>query len=199
VALRVVGEQEFAVPPLPLPDLRGPLQFDELMQCEAVRLFVERAVEVRPDFAITADNGPAVAAICHRLDGLPLALELGAVRVRSLTPSALLARLERALPLLTTGRRDAPPRQQTLRATIAWSHELLKPNEQALFRRLGVFVGGWTLELPRRSVAMRGTWTWYSTRSIRSSRRASLNTRRATRPGSRCSRPSASSRWSSSR
>ncbi len=126
-ALRLRAEREFPVPPLALPDLRSPLPAEQLSQYEAVRLFVERAVAVRPDFAVTNENAPAVAEICHRLDGLPLAIELAAARSKILGPDALLARLGQRLKVLTGGPRDLPARQQTLRGAIAWSHDLLRP------------------------------------------------------------------------
>jgi predicted ATPase len=145
-ALQLRAEHEFPVPPLGLPDRGRPLAAETLSQYAAVALFIERATAVKPDFAVTSENAPAVAEICHRLDGLPLAIELAAARVRLLPPSAMLARLGRRLPLLTGGARDLPARQQTLRAAIQWSYDLLDPDEQRLFRRLAVFVGGCTLE-----------------------------------------------------
>jgi predicted ATPase len=111
-----------------------------------VRLFIERAQAVNPDFTVNNSNAPAVAEICHRLDGLPLAIELAAARVRMLPPEAMLARLEQRLPFLTRGARDAPARQRTLGDTIAWSYDLLDPSDQTLFRRLSVFAGGCTLD-----------------------------------------------------
>jgi predicted ATPase len=144
-ALRVRGEQEFPVPPLDLPDPAQPSTAEALGENAAVRLFVECARRTQPDFALIGGNAAAVADICRRLDGLPLALELAAARVKVLSPQALLARLEHRLTLLTGGPRDAPARQQTLRATIDWSHDLLDTGEQLLFRRLAVFVGGCTL------------------------------------------------------
>ena len=153
--LRVAGEHDLEVPPLALPPAPAPLDPRRgprpgpparLSQYEAVRLFVERARAARADFAVTNETAPAVAELCHRLDGLPLALELAAARVRLLPPEALLARLGRRLPLLTGGPRDAPARQRTLRGTVAWSHDLLAPAERGLFRRLAVFAGGCTLE-----------------------------------------------------
>ena len=144
--LRLRGEREYAVPPLALPDAEQHPTPEELSRYSAAALFVERAEEIRDDFVITAEDAPAVAEICRRLDGLPLAIELAAARVRLLSPQAMLARLERRLPLLTGGARDLPARQRTLRDAIAWSYDLLTPDEQALFRRLAIFVGGWTLE-----------------------------------------------------
>jgi non-specific serine/threonine protein kinase len=134
------------VPPLALPDLQHLPPVTFLTRVEAVRLFVTRAQAVQPDFSITSANGAVVAAICHRLDGLPLAIELAASRVRLLPLAGMLARLERRLPLLTGGARDAPARHHTLRAAIGWSYDLLGADEQRLFRRLAVFVGGCTLE-----------------------------------------------------
>jgi predicted ATPase/DNA-binding CsgD family transcriptional regulator len=144
--LRVRGEQEFLVPPLSLPDPRQSLTLDAVSASAAVRLFVERAQRVWPGFALTDADAGAVAEVCRRLDGLPLALELAAARVKVLNPPALLARLQHRLALLTGGPRDAPIRQQTLRDTIAWSYDLLTEPEQRLFRRLAVFAGGCTLE-----------------------------------------------------
>ena len=144
--LRLRGEREAAVPPLGLPDHGSTEPPERLLQYEAVRLFVARAQDARADFALDAENGPAVAEICVRLDGLPLAIELAATRVKLLPPQGLLLRLDSRLRLLTRGARDAPDRQRALRNALAWSYELLTPDEQALFRRLAVFVGGFTLE-----------------------------------------------------
>lgn len=138
--LRVSGEQEYAVPPLGLPDPSHLPSLETLTQYEAVALFIERARAVRPDFAVTNDNAPAVAEICVRLDGLPLAIELAAARIRILTPQAMLGRLEARLSLLSGGSRDLPERQQTLRGAIAWSHDLLDEANRALFACLSVFV-----------------------------------------------------------
>jgi len=146
VGLHLYGEREFAVPPLARPDLQRLPPPEELALVPAVALFVERAAAVVPRFSLTPDNAEAVAALCSRLDGLPLAIELAAARVKLLSPAALKARLDRSLDVLTGGPRDLPARQQTMRATIDWSHDLLSPAEQSLFRRLSVFVGGCTLE-----------------------------------------------------
>jgi predicted ATPase len=144
--LHVYGEYEFPVPPLALPDLKCIPALEVLSRLPAVALFVERAQAVRPEFALTRENAPAVAAICARLDGLPLAIELAAARIKLLPPSAMLIRLESRLNLLTGGARDLPTRQQTLRSTVDWSYGLLNASEQTLFRRLSVFTGGCTLE-----------------------------------------------------
>nr|MBA2449465.1 adenylate/guanylate cyclase domain-containing protein [Chloroflexota bacterium] len=144
--LELRGEHELPVPPLALPDPRRLPSIEALTQYGAVALFVERVTAIRPEFALTNQNAPTVAEICVRLDGLPLAIELAAARIRLLSPEAMLTRLERRLPLLTGGARDLPARQQTLRATIAWSYDLLDEGERALFRRLSIFVGGCTLE-----------------------------------------------------
>lgn len=143
--LRIRGEFEYLVAPLNLPDLGRIPSPDDVMQANSARLFVERARAAAPSFAVTAANAAAVAAICRRLDGLPLALELAAPWIKLLPPTALLARLDRALPLLGGGPRDLPTRQQTMRDTISWSYDLLPPENQQLFRRLSVFVGGFTL------------------------------------------------------
>jgi len=145
-ALHLYGEHEYGVPPLSLPDLRRLPPIERLTQYEAVRLFIERAQAVRPDFAVTAENAPALAEVCARLDGLPLAIELAAARSKLFPPKALLSRLDKRLQFLTGGARDLPVRQQTLRDAIAWSYDLLDVREQAIFARLGVFAGGCTVE-----------------------------------------------------
>jgi predicted ATPase/class 3 adenylate cyclase len=142
--LRISGEQEMPVPPLALPDPGA--SAERVSQYEAVRLFIDRAVAVKPGFAVTNENAPAVAEICARLDGLPLAIELAAARVRLLTPAAILSRLESRLGLLQSSARDLPDRQKTLRGAIAWSHDLLDEPVRRLFARLAVFAGGGTLE-----------------------------------------------------
>jgi predicted ATPase/class 3 adenylate cyclase len=148
VALHLRGEHEYPVSPLALPAsaARQPFSTERLLEAPAVALFVEQARTHRPDFTLTDATGPAVAAICARLDGLPLALGLAAARMRVLPPQQLLARMERQLPLLVGGARDVEARQQTMRNTLVWSEDLLEPAERTLFRRLAVFVGGWTLE-----------------------------------------------------
>lgn len=145
-ALHLYGEHEFPLPPLTLPDPRFMPSVEVLSQCPAVALFVQRAAAVRPDFELNRENARAVAEICARLDGLPLAIELAAARVKVLSPSSMLTRLGNRLQLLTGGSRDLPQRQQTLRAAIGWGYDLLSATEQKLFRRLSVFAGGCNLE-----------------------------------------------------
>ena len=149
-ALRVSGEQEYPVPPLGLPDPFRLPSLEQLSQYESVALFIERARAVKPDFAVTNDNAPAVAEICVRLDGLPLAIELVAARIRIFSPQAMLGRLENRLGLAAAGGRDLPERQQTLRGAIAWSHDMLEEQDRAMFAGLSVFVGGATLEAVER-------------------------------------------------
>lgn len=144
--LRLRAERHYPVPPLALPDTSGGADLDALANSEAVRFFVERAQTASPAFAPSADTLPIIAEIVRRLDGLPLAIELAAARIRMLTPAALLARLEQRLPLLTGGARDAPDRQRTLRAAIAWSYDLLADDERVVFRRLAVFAAGCTFD-----------------------------------------------------
>jgi predicted ATPase/class 3 adenylate cyclase len=144
--LYLYGEHRFPVPPLDLPDSNHLPSVEYLSQYEAVRLFIDRARSVKPDFQVTNDSAPAVADICARLDGLPLAIELAAARTAILSPQAMLVRLQSRLKLLTGGARDLPARQQTLRNAIDWSYDLLDAGEQSLFRRLSVFVGTFSLE-----------------------------------------------------
>jgi len=146
IVLSVRGEQEYAVPPLQPPDVGGLLDLQALRSVESVQLFTDRAVAVSPRFQVTEKNAAAVAAITARLDGLPLAIELAATRAKVLTPEQMLPRLQECLAVLTTGPKNLPERQRTLRGAITWSHELLDPAERELFARLSVFTGGWTLE-----------------------------------------------------
>lgn len=145
IPLRVYGEHEFPVPPLPLPDLES-TDPTSLAHNPAVTLFVQRAQAVQPDFALDSDNGAFVAEICVRLDGLPLAIELAAARSKLFTPQMMLARLGNRLDLLRSGPVDRTARQRSLHGAIQWSYDLLDAREQALFRRLGVFLGGFTVE-----------------------------------------------------
>jgi predicted ATPase/class 3 adenylate cyclase len=145
-ALRLYGEQEYAVPPLAVPDTVRLPELEALSHYEAVKLFIERAQAARADFSITNENAPAVAEICARLDGLPLAIELAAARIKLLPPRAMLGRLGRRLKLLSGGARDLPERQRTLRGAIEWSHTLLDEGEKTLFARMAIFSGGRTLE-----------------------------------------------------
>jgi predicted ATPase/DNA-binding CsgD family transcriptional regulator len=144
--LRISGEHDFPVPPLALPDAETVPTLEDVAAAPAVQLFVARAQAARPDFVLTAANATAVAAICRRLDGLPLAIELAAARTRQLPAPALLRHLERPLPVLTGGPRDQPTRLQAMRAAIGWSYDLLTAAEQAFFRRLAVLAGGGSLD-----------------------------------------------------
>jgi predicted ATPase len=142
--LHLGGEQEFPLPPLPVPE--GSASPEHLLECGSVALYVDRAQAAKPDFAVTAQNAAAVAALCRKLEGMPLAVEMAAAWAKTLPPARMLERLEHQLDLLISRRRDLPPRQQRLRATIQWSYDLLSPELQTWFARLGIFRGGWTLE-----------------------------------------------------
>jgi predicted ATPase/class 3 adenylate cyclase/Tfp pilus assembly protein PilF len=155
--LRVRGEKEFPVSPLQFPDPTHSPSHDNLTRYDAVRLFVDRAIDVKPDFEITRETAPVVAEICMRLDGLPLAIELAAARIRLFPPHMLLSRLSNRLKVLTGGARDLPSRQQTLRNTIEWSYDLLDEGEKQLFRRAAVFQGGGTFEALEAVCAPKGT------------------------------------------
>lgn len=144
--LRIRQERQLPVAPLALPHLAALPDVETLSGNAAVTLFLERAQAVKPDFSLTAENAPTIAAICTRLDGLPLAIELISARIKLLPPTALLERLSGRLLLQSDGLRDLEPRHRTLNNAIDWSYQLLSTEEQTLFRRLGVFVGGWTLE-----------------------------------------------------
>jgi len=146
ISLRVSGEYQYNVPTLATPDPNISLRLTELRRNDSVALFLERAQSVSPNLRLNEENAAAIAEICRRLDGLPLAIELAAARTRLFPPAALLARLDHRLSILTSGARDLPERQQTLRAAIDWSYDLLPPEEKELFSRLAVFAGGFTLE-----------------------------------------------------
>jgi predicted ATPase len=154
--LRLYGEHDYSVPPLALPDRTQPLAVSSLKHNPAVALFVARALAADREFALTRENAAAVAEICCRLDGLPLAIELAAARVRTLPPKAMLTRLNRRLDLPASSLRDVPERQLTLRHTLDWSYGLLSAGEQQLFRRLSVFAGGCTLESAEAVCNVRG-------------------------------------------
>jgi predicted ATPase/DNA-binding winged helix-turn-helix (wHTH) protein len=146
-ALHLSGEYEFQVPPLHLPNLESLPPVSDLMRCASVALFTQRAMAAKSDFSLTERNARAIAEICTRLDGLPLAIELAAARIKLLPPQAMLVRLESPFKVLTGGARDVPARQRTMRETIAWSYDLLDKPEKSLFRRLAIFIGGFTLEV----------------------------------------------------
>jgi predicted ATPase/class 3 adenylate cyclase/two-component SAPR family response regulator len=159
-ALGIAGERSYRVPPLSLPDSRRLPTLEQLTQYEAVRLFMERAVAVLPSFQVTDENARALAEVCHRLDGIPLALELAAARVRALPVEKINERLDDMFRLLTGGSRTALPRQQTLRALIDWSYDLLSEPERALLRRMSVFSGGWNLEAAEAVCSDDGIEEW---------------------------------------
>ncbi len=156
-ALRLRGEHQFVVPPLALPDPKHLPDVESLAHVPAVHLFTQRAQAITSDFQVMTDNATTIAEICLRLDGLPLAIELAAARVKVLSLQVLLTRLERRLQILTGGARDLPERQQTLHNTIQWSYDLLSEEEQRLFRRLAVFVGGCTLKAVEAICSMLGS------------------------------------------
>ena len=162
--LRLTGEQDFPAPPLTLPDASAALA--QMASADAVLLFVDRARAVDPAFALGPENVAAVAAVCRRLDGLPLAIELAAATSRLLPPSALLPRLARSLPLLQGGPRDAPARLRTMRDAIAWSYDLLSETDRTVFRRLAVFSGGFTLDAAEAVVSDPGFDTFSSVEAL---------------------------------
>jgi non-specific serine/threonine protein kinase len=173
VLLRLSREIEYAVPPLAVPADVSQILFEELLNYEAVKLFVARARQSKPNFALTEENAPSVAEICARLDGLPLAIELAAARVKILAPQAILTKLENRLKLLTGGARDLPARQQTMRGAVEWSYDLINEDEKILFRRLAVFAGGFTFEAAE-SVAG-GQWSVVSEEKISNSEETANN------------------------
>ena len=205
VPLNLSGESTYAVPPLALPDSQRLTAVADLERSEAVRLFVDRAHAAAADFALTPESAEAVAEICRRLDGLPLAIELAAPRVRVLTPAALLRRLDQRLSLLTGGAQDLDERQRTLRGTIEWSYELLLEDEKALFARLALSSAAAVSRRPNRcatsavlsapasSTASARWWTraFCDGRPIRTASRASGCSRRSASSRSRCCRPPA--------
>ncbi|TMC90872.1 MAG: hypothetical protein E6J22_12435 [Chloroflexi bacterium] len=154
--LHVGGEYEFPIPPLEVPDLRDLPAYDDLSHIAAVALYMQRTQAVLPGFQLTVENAHAIAELCTRLEGVPLAIELAAARSKVLPPQALLGRLEPRFQVLTGGRRDAPPRQQTLHKTLGWTYDVLSPEEQTLFRRLSVFVGGCSLHAAEAMAAALG-------------------------------------------
>ena len=180
-ALGITGELVFRVPPLSAPNPEEELDSRTLSRHESVQLFVDRARSVKPNFAINVQNAPALARVCARLDGIPLAIELAASRVKILSMEQIDVRLNDRMDLLTGGSRTALPRHQTLLAAIDWSYNLLTDMEQLLFRRLSVFLGGWTLEAAASSKTMSSSccpswWTslWSWPRSARASNGSGL-------------------------
>jgi len=157
--LHVGGEYEFPIPPLEVPDLRDLPAYDDLSHVASIALFVQRTQAILPGFQLTVENARAIAELCTRLEGVPLAIELAAARSKVLPPQALLGRLEPRFQVLTGGRRDAPPRQQTLHKTLGWTYDVLSPEEQTLFRTLTVFVGGCSLHAAEAMAAALGDIT----------------------------------------
>jgi len=157
--LHVGGEYEFPIPPLEVPDLRDLPAYDDLLHVASIALFVQRTQAVLPGFQLTVENARAIAELCTRLEGVPLAIELAAARSKVLPPQALLDRLKSRFQVLTGGRRDAPPRQQTLHKTLGWTYDVLSPEEQTLFRTLTVFVGGCSLHAAEAMAAALGDIT----------------------------------------
>jgi predicted ATPase/class 3 adenylate cyclase len=166
--LAIAGETTYRVPSLTLPDRKRDATLDAVLRCEAARLFLERAEQAQPGFRVAGESAGALASLCCRLDGIPLAIELAAARVRSLTLEDITARLDQRFRLLTGGSRTALPRQQTLRSLIDWSYDLLKPVEQALLCRLSVFAGGWTLEAAEAVCGSVEVWEFGSVEAQRS-------------------------------
>lgn len=159
-ALGIAGESAYRVPSLSLPQPTKTYTPESLSQYEAVRLFIERAASAKADFAVSNQNAPALAQVCHRLDGIPLAIELAAARIRSLAVEQIAERLGDRFRLLTGGSRTALPRQQTLRAMIDWSYDLLEENQKALLTRLSIFLGGFTLEAAENVCSGGGVEKW---------------------------------------
>jgi non-specific serine/threonine protein kinase len=201
--LNLRGEHQYPLEPLPVPVAADASSVDRLERNDAVALFVDRARAVNPKLLLTSDNASEIAAICRRLDGLPLAIELAAARTRVLSVEALLKRLDRALPILTSGSLDAPDRHRSLRETIRWSYDLLPPTERRVFTRLAVFVGGATLDTAPPVIFNRGDGTEGELldlldRLVVQALSASWPIQAENR-ASRCSRQSANSPWRRSR
>ncbi len=173
IPLHISAEREFVALPLTLPNKTAQISIDELSNYEAIKLFIERSRHAKPNFALSEENAGSVAEICNRLDGLPLAIELAAARVKILSPQTILAKLEKSLKLLTGGARDMPARQQTMRGAVGWSHDLLSDNEKRLFRRLAVFAGGFTYEAAESVVS--GQWSVAGEEKINSKEAANNN------------------------
>ena len=193
VPLHVRGEQIYAVPPLPVPDPHALPPLSALATNPAVAVFMHRARFIKPDFVLAADNAAAIVAICVRLDGLPLAIELAASRVRQFPPDALLSALDNSLGVLTRGGRDRSERQQTLRGLIEWSYSLLSVGEQALFGRVSVFANGFTREAAEAVCVIANDLPISVAAGLAGSSRKACcgRRRRATRPATHCSTPSA--------